>query len=415
MYKSAFIKAAIDRGFLNECNDLPALDALASEHAITCYVGFDCTSDSLHAGSLLPIMLLRLFQRSGHKPIVLMGGGTTKIGDPSGKDESRPLLDDAQIARNMEGIKNIFSRYLMFGDGPTDAIMVNNADWLDDLRYIWFLREFGKHFSVNRMLAFDSVKQRLERNQTLSFLEFNYMLLQSYDYLELSRRHGCVLQMGGSDQWGNILNGIEVIRRIDHKVVYGLTTSLLTTASGAKMGKTEHGAIWLNAERLSPYEYYQYWRNADDRDVGGFLRFFTELSINEIKRLEALEGADINEAKKVLAFEATKLCHGQDEADAAAETAKKTFEERDVGDALPTVEVAYHEFDMGIPIVDLLKRSGLVASKGEARRLIEQSGIYINDRTVTSTERTVTIADRRPDESIKLSVGKKRHLLVHVA
>ena len=313
-----FLKTATERGFIHQCTDEQALDELASKGPIRAYIGFDATADSLHAGSLVSIMLLRLLQRSGHKPIVLMGGGTTKVGDPSGKDEQRQLLDEAQIDANIQGIRRIFENFLTFGDGPTDAVMVNNADWLDGLQYIPFLREYGRHFSVNRMLGFDSVKLRLDREQPLSFLEFNYMVLQAYDFLELSRRQDCILQMGGSDQWGNIVAGIELTHKCDHRQLYGLTTPLLTTSSGAKMGKTASGAIWLNQERLSAYDYWQYWRNTEDADVGRFLKLFTDLPMDEIARLEALEGAEVNEAKKILANEATKLCHGEAAAAAAA-------------------------------------------------------------------------------------------------
>ncbi|MCH7796716.1 MAG: tyrosine--tRNA ligase, partial [Proteobacteria bacterium] len=379
---------------------------------IAAYIGFDCTADSLHVGSLVPIMMLRRLQRTGHKPIVLMGGGTSKIGDPSGKDETRQLLSDDEIAGNMAGIKRTFERFLSFGDGPTDAIMVDNADWLDGLNYVGFLREYGRHFSVNQMLAFDSVKLRLEREHHLSFLEFNYMVLQAYDFLELARRYDCVLQMGGSDQWGNIVSGIDLGRRLDRKTLFGLTSPLITTASGAKMGKTAMGAVWLNRERLSAYDYWQYWRNVEDADVGRFLRLFTELPEDEIARLEALKDAEINAAKKRLADEATKLCHGPAAAEAVAETARRTFEEGGLGDELPTIEVPRERLAQGIPAYELLRQSGLTASNGEARRLIKGGGGRINDATIDNEGRSVDLSDLGPDGIIKLSAGKKRHALV---
>ena len=377
-----------------------------------CYIGFDCTADSLHVGSLMPIMLLRWWQKSGHKPIVLMGGGTTKVGDPSGKDESRQLLSAAQIDDNMEGIKGVFSQFLSFGDGPTDAVMMNNADWLDGLSYIPFLREFGRHFSVNRMLGFDSVKLRLDREQPLSFLEFNYMVLQAYDFLELYRRTGCILQMGGSDQWGNIVSGIELGRRTDGASLFGLTSPLITTASGEKMGKTAGGAIWLNADRVSPYDYYQFWRNAADDDVGRFLRLFTTLPLEEIARLETLRGADINEAKKVLAREATALCHGADEAARAEDTARTTFEEGALGDDLPRYPLDRSALEAGIAAFDLMARAGLAASKADARRLIRGGGGRLNDRAFENEMQTVSLGDLTEDGIIKLSAGRKRHVIV---
>ena len=413
--RSEFLNAATDRGFIHQCTDSGALDELASKAPIRAYIGFDATADSLHAGSLVPIMLLRLLQRSGHKPIVLMGGGTTKVGDPSGKDEQRQLLDDARINANIQGIRRIFENFLSFGDGPTDAVMVNNADWLDDLQYIPFLREYGRHFSVNRMLGFDSVKLRLEREQPLSFLEFNYMVLQAYDFLELSRRQDCVLQMGGSDQWGNIVAGIELTHKCDHKQLYGLTTPLLTTSSGAKMGKTAAGAVWLNEERLSAYDYWQYWRNTEDADVGRFLRLFTDLPLDEIARLEALEGAEINEAKKILANEATRLCRGAAAADAAADTAAKTFEQGVIAEDLPTIEVATADLQAGIPAFELMRRAGLAGSNGEARRLIKGGGGRLNDVAIGDEVAQVTLADVNADGVIKLSAGKKRHALVRPA
>ena len=332
---SRFLETFVARGYLHQCTDLEGLDALALKQPITAYVGYDCTAPSLHVGSLISIMMLRLLQQSGHKPIVLIGGGTTRVGDPTGKDESRPLLTDVQINSNISGIRKVFEKFIKFGDGPTDAIMVNNADWLDQLNYIEFLRDFGTHFTINRMLTMDSVKLRLEREQPLTFLEFNYMLLQAYDFLELNRKHGCHLQMGGSDQWGNIVNGVDLGRRADGAHLFGLTTPLLTLASGKKMGKSESGAVWLNSDMLSPYEYWQYWRNVEDADVGRFLRLFTELPLDEIARLEALQGQELNEAKKILATQATAMAHGAEQAQQAAETARKTFEEGAIAEGLP--------------------------------------------------------------------------------
>jgi tyrosyl-tRNA synthetase len=410
--KSDFLRTLDERGFIHQISDAAGLDAKCQKGPIAAYIGFDCTADSLHVGSLVQIMLLRWLQKTGHKPVVLMGGGTTKIGDPSGKDESRQLLSEEQIAKNLAGIKSVFAKYLSFGDGPTGAIMANNADWLDRLAYIPFLREYGRHFTVNRMLTFDSVKLRLEREHPLTFIEFNYMVLQAYDFLELARRTGCVLQMGGSDQWGNIINGIELARRVDGRELYALTSPLLTTASGAKMGKTAQGAVWLNAERLSPYDFWQYWRNAEDADVGRFLRLFTELPMDEIARLEKLGGAEINDAKKVLATEVTRLAHGPDAAASAADTAKKTFEEHALGADLPVIEVARAELEKGIALFALLHRAGLAASGGEARRLVKGGGARINDEAADSETRPVTLADVTADGVIKLSAGKKRHALV---
>jgi tyrosyl-tRNA synthetase len=414
-YQSEFIQTIVDRGYLHQCTDLATLDmVLASEAPVVGYIGFDCTAPSLHVGSLVSIMLLRRLQRAGHKPIVLMGGGTTKIGDPSGRDEARKLLTDEYIATNMAGIKEVFSRFITFGDGPTDAIMVNNADWLDDLRYISFLRDYGRHFSVNRMLTFDSVRLRLEREQPLTFLEFNYMILQAYDFLELARRHYCVLQMGGSDQWGNIVNGVELARRIEARTLFGLTTPLLTTASGAKMGKTATGAVWLSDRLLSAYQYWQYWRNSDDADVGRLLRLFTELPLTEIERLERLEGAARNEAKIVLANEATALCHGAEAAAAAEATARKTFEEGSTGEDLPLVDVPGSELEAGVPAFELFRRAGLAASNSEARRLIKGGGARINNVVVESETQPVSTADLTANGSIKLSAGKKQHVLIRV-
>ncbi|MCA1941045.1 MAG: tyrosine--tRNA ligase [Caenispirillum bisanense] len=413
-FRSEFIRTVVERGYLHQCTDIEALDAKMQAGIVPAYIGFDCTADSLHVGSLIQIMLLRRLQQAGHKPVVLMGGGTTRIGDPSGRDEARQLLTDEKIAENMAGIKKVFAKYLTFGDGPTDAVMVNNADWLNGLQYIDFLRDYGRHFSINRMLTFESVKLRLEREHSLSFLEFNYMILQAYDFLELNRSRGVGLQMGGSDQWGNIVNGVELTRRCDGKEVFGLTSPLLTTASGAKMGKTASGAVWLNAERLSAYDYWQFWRNTEDADVGKFLRLFTELPLDEIARLEGLQGAEINDAKKVLADEVTRLCHGADAAEAARRTAEETFEKGGAGGDLPTVEVPRAELEAGVALVDLLVRLEMTASKGEARRLIKQGGARVNDAAVTDDAHTVTLAALDGDH-IKLSAGKKKHALVKPA
>ena len=397
---------------MHQCTDQVGLDQAASEGTITAYIGFDCTAPSLHVGSLMSIMLLRHLQRTGHRPIVLMGGGTTKVGDPSGKEETRQILSEDDITANMTGIKETFSQFLGFGDGPTDALMVNNADWLDSLEYIRFLREFGRHFSVNRMLAMDSVKLRLDREQPLSFLEFNYMILQAYDFLELSRRYDCVLQMGGSDQWGNIVNGVELGRRVDDRSLYGLTTPLFTTSSGAKMGKTAAGAVWLSQGMLSPYDYWQFWRNADDADVGRFMRLFTELPLDEIERLEKSVGEDVNEAKKILADEATRLCHGDKAARTAAETARNTFEGSGISENLPSVDIPRGELNDGIAVFDLLHRTGLCSSRGEARRLIKGGGGRVNDAVIRDEAQLITLEHLGPKGLIKLSAGKKRHALV---
>jgi tyrosyl-tRNA synthetase len=410
--KSDFLREAIARGFMHQCTDLDALDALASKGRLIAYIGFDLTASSLHVGSLVSIMLLRLMQRAGHKPIVLMGGGTTKVGDPSFRTEVRPMLSEADIAANKASIQRCFDSFLRFGQGATDAIMVDNADWLDNLNYMSFLRDYGRYFSVNRMLSFDSVKLRLEREQPLSFIEFNYMVLQAYDFLELSRRHGCRLQMGGSDQWGNIVNGVELGRRADDRELFGLTTPLITTASGAKMGKTASGAVWLNEDRLAAYDYWQYWRNTEDADVGRFLRLFTDLPLPEIARLETLQGAEINQAKIVLATEATALAHSRAAAEAAAETARRTFEQGGIGDELPVIDVARGELEQGIAAFDLFRRAGLAASNGEARRLIKGSGGRLNDATLADENQRITIKDLTGDGYIKLSAGKKRHALV---
>lgn len=411
--RSEFLSSFIARGYLHQCTDLEALDRKLLEKTVIAYIGFDCTAKSLHVGSLVQIMLLRLLQKSGHRPVVLLGGGTTKVGDPSGRDESRQLLSDQQIASNMAGIRAVFDKFLSFGDGPTDAILVNNADWLDGLQYIPFLRDFGRHFSVNRMLSFDSVKLRLDREQPLSFLEFNYMILQAYDFLELSRRHGCSLQMGGSDQWGNIVNGVELGRRVDGASLFGLTSPLITTATGAKMGKTAAGAVWLDPEMVSPWDYWQYWRNTADSDVGRFLRLFTELPLDEIRRLESLVGQELNHAKKVLASEATRMVHGEAAALAAEETARHTFEEHGAAAGLPTVEIPQSDLDSGIPIYELLVRAGLSASNGEGRRLVRQGGARLNDQIVKDENLRVSKAELDPSTGcIKLSFGKKKHALI---
>jgi tyrosyl-tRNA synthetase len=400
-YRSSLLRSLDERGYIHQLTDAEGLDALAQKQIVPGYIGFDATAPSLHVGSLIQIMILRRLQQAGHKPIVLMGGGTSKIGDPSFKDEARKLLTPEAINANIASIKRVFERFLSFGDGPSDAILLDNAEWLDRLEYIPFLREIGQHFSVNRMLSFDSVKLRMDREQSLSFLEFNYMILQGYDFLELSRRAGCRLQLGGSDQWGNIVNGIELCRRVDSTQVYGLTTPLITTADGGKMGKTEKGAIWLNADQLSPYDYWQYWRNAQDADVGKFLRRFTDLPLDEIERLEALGGAEINEAKKVLADAATAMAHGEEAAREAAETARRTFEEGSSGEALPTLRV-----EGEISLVDALIGLGLCASKNEARRLIAQGGARVEGE-VASEDVAITVA-----RDIRISAGRKKHGLL---
>ncbi len=410
--KSDFLRVMNDRGYIHQCTDIEGLDAYASEKKVVCYVGYDCTADSLHVGSLVSIMMLRWLQKTGHKPIVLMGGGTTRIGDPTGRDDARPVLTDEIIAKNMAGIKRVFQQFMTFGDGPTDAVMVNNADWLDKINYIEFLRDFGRHFSVNRMLSFDSVKLRLDREQSLSFLEFNYMILQAYDFVELQRKYGCVLQMGGSDQWGNIVNGVELGRRVDDSALFGLTTPLITSASGAKMGKTASGAVWLNEERLSAYDYYQFWRNTEDADVIKFMRLFTELTLEQIDEYAKLEGAAINDAKKILAFEAVKLCRGEEAALAAAETARKTFEEGVLADSLPTVEIAQADINAGIPAFDLFRRADLAKSGSEARRLVKGGGAKINDEKVDDENQIIGAEAIDETGVIKLSAGKKRHVLV---
>jgi len=410
--KPDFITICKERGFFHQCTDETALRELMQGQAVPAYIGFDCTAKSLHVGSLMQIMILRWLQKCGHKPIVLMGGGTTKVGDPSGKDESRKMLTDADIADNMNGIKRVFEQFLTFGNGPTDANMVNNADWLDGLNYIAFLRDYGRHFSVNRMLTMESVKQRLERESHLSFLEFNYMILQAYDFVELNRQYGCRLQIGGSDQWGNIVMGGELQRRLEGADVFGLTTPLLATASGAKMGKTASGAVWLDAQMLSPYDYWQFWRNTEDADVGRFLKLFTELKLQEI---DVLLSGNINDAKKRLATEATTLLHGADEAEKAAETARAIFEQGGVGASMPEVQVSESELTAGIPAFKLLVTAQLAASGGEARRLIKGNGAKLNDAPITAEDQVISLQDMTADGYIKLSAGKKKHVLIRAA
>jgi len=412
--KSDLLQSFVERGYLNQCTDLQGLDDLARQESIIGYIGFDCTADSLHVGSLIPIMLLRHMQRTGNKPIVLLGGGTTKIGDPSGRDQSRQLLSDEEIANNMASLKKSFEQYLVFGDGPTDAMIVNNGVWLNELNYVDFLRDYGRHFSVNKMLGFDSVKLRLEREQPLSFLEFNYMIFQAYDFLELSKRYGCVLQLGGSDQWGNIVNGVELGRRVESRTLYGLTSPLLETASGHKMGKTASGAIWLNRDRLSSYDYWQYWRNVEDSDVGRFLALFTDTPLDEVTRLSKLGGAEINEAKKILADRATALCHGADASERAGATAHATFDLGATGKDLPTIRVATAILTKGLNVVEAYKLAGLAQSNGEVRRLISQGGARLNDVPVASYEYSITISDANSEGFIKISSGKKRHALLCV-
>lgn len=411
MTKSGFLTEAKARGFVFQCTDETALDAALAQGSVAGYIGFDPTGNSLHVGHMVQIMLLRLLQKHGHKAVALLGGGTAKIGDPSFREEARQLMTNETIAENIAGIRRNIEPFLTFGDGPADAIMGNNADWLDKLGYIELLREIGPHFSINRMLSFDSVKSRLDREQGLTFLEFNYSILQSYDFRELNRRYGVNLQMGGSDQWGNIVSGVDLVRRTDGKTVYGLTAPLITTASGAKMGKTAKGAVWLTAERTSPFDYWQFWRNTEDADVGRFLKLFTDLPLDEVARLEALDGAEINEAKKILATEATALCHGRAAAEEAAETARRAFEEGIAADTLPTVMVAATELAAGIPAFALLVQAGMAASNGEARRLVRGGGARLNDVAFAEEGQIVTTADLR-DGALKLSVGRKNHKLI---
>ena len=413
MVQSLFIKTLQERGFIHQCTDLDALDTLMSKGVVPSYIGFDATADSLHVGSLLPIMMLRHLQNAGHKPVVLMGGGTTRVGDPTGKDVSRKMLTEDDIAKNMAGIKEIFEQFLSFGEGETDAVMVDNYDWLKNINYLEFLRDYGKHFTINRMLSFESVKLRLSREQPLSFLEFNYMLLQGYDFMHLQKEMNCSLQMGGSDQWGNIINGIELSRRVNSAEVYGLTTPLLTTASGGKMGKTEGGAVWLNKARLSDFDYWQFWRNTEDADVGRFLRLFTELPLDEIAKLEALEGADINSAKIVLANEATAMCRGVEASKLAQETANTTFAEGGLGADLLTIEKMQSEIDAGLGILAILTEFGFTASNGEARRQVQGGGVKINNVKIEDVNAKIT-ADDIIDGVLKVSLGKKKHGIVKV-
>ena len=411
-YTSSFLRVMSERNFIHQITDWTSLDTLLSEKNMVAYIGFDCTADSLHVGSLVQIMMLRYFQKCGHRPIVLMGGGTTKVGDPSGKDDARQLLNENEIEKNKQGIKTVFEKYLNFGDGPSDAIMCDNDEWLSGLEYVQFLRDYGRHFSVNRMLSFDSVKLRLDREQPLSFLEFNYMILQAYDFLELSRRFDCSLQMGGSDQWGNIVNGVELARRIDQKSVFGLTTPLVTTASGAKMGKSAQGAIWLNSDRLSPYDFWQYWRNTEDEDVGRFLKLFTELPLDEIARLSGLKGNELNEAKKILANEVTQLCHGRDAANSVAESARKTFEEGSIGQDLPFIIINKNDLEDGVWVIEAMRKLALIQSNGEGRRLIANGGVRVNDTVISDPEKQLNVSDITISGMIKLSAGKKRHALI---
>ena len=413
-FKSDFMQIVQERGMVHQCSDAARLDELLSTGTRTAYIGFDCTADSLHVGHLLQIMLLRWWQKTGHKPITLMGGGTTKVGDPSGRDETRQLLTPEQIDANMASIRKSFANYLTFGNGPTDAIMVNNAEWLDTLLYIPLLRDVGRHFSVNRMLTMDSVRLRLERDQPLTFLEFNYMILQSYDYVELHKRYNCILQMGGSDQWGNIIMGADLGRRMTGAELLALTSPLLATSSGAKMGKSVAGAVWLNPERLAPYDFWQYWRNAEDDDVGRFLKVFTDLPLDEIARLDALKGQEINEAKKVLATEVTALAHGKAAAEQAAETARRTFEEGEKADTLPTIQVPRTRLAAGIAAFELFHDAGLAASRTEARKLIKGGGGRLNDTPIASDTEIIDEGDLDTEGTLKLSAGRKRHVLVRV-
>jgi tyrosyl-tRNA synthetase len=411
-FKSDFLNVLQSRGFIHQVSDAPGLDELAAKGEVVAYVGYDCTASSLHVGHLLSIMMLHWLQETGNKPITLMGGGTTRVGDPSGRDETRKLLSYDEINANKDSIKTTFAKLLRFGTGKSDAVMADNAEWLTQLNYIEMLRDVGRHFSINRMLSMDSVKLRLDREQELSFIEFNYMILQSYDFVELARRYGCNLQMGGSDQWGNIVNGIDLGRRMGTHQLYALTCPLLATSSGAKMGKTAAGAVWLNADLLAPYDYWQFWRNAEDADVERFLKLFTMLPLDEITRLAALGGAEVNEAKKLLATEATALMHGREAALAAAETARRTFEEGAIAEDLPSVEVARSELDGGLGVLTAFVKAGLVASNGEARRQIKSGGLRVNDQVVTDEKMTLTPSQLTSEGVIKLSMGRKRHVLL---
>ena len=414
-FKSDFLRVLDERGFIHQISDETGLDQLFRKETVSAYIGFDPAAASLHAGGLIQIMMLHWMQQTGHRPVALMGGGTGMVGDPSFKEEARKLMTVETIQSNIDGIKKVFANYLNFGDGPRDALMVNNAEWLMPLNYLEFLRDVGQHFSVNRMLSFDSVKQGLEREQSLSFLEFNYMILQAYDFVELSKRYGLRLQMGGSDQWGNIINGIDLGHRLGTPQLYALTSPLLTTASGAKMGKSMSGAVWLNADMLSAYDFWQYWRNTEDADVGRFLKLYTTMPLDEVARLAALGGAEINEAKKVLATAVTALAHGRAAAEQAAETARKTFEEGALADTLPTVEIGSAEIEAGIGLLGLLVRAGLAGSNGEARRHVQGNAVRVNDQPVSDDRRVVGAADVTADGVVKLSVGKKKHVLVRPA
>jgi tyrosyl-tRNA synthetase len=414
-FKSDFLNILQERGFIHQCSDFEGLDALAAKGEAIAYVGYDCTAPSLHIGNYLTMMLLHWFQQSGNKPITLMGGGTTMVGDPSGKDETRAIRTVAEIEANKASIRGVFAKVLRYGEAKSDAIMLDNAEWLTKLNWIEMLRDVGKHFSVNRMLTMDSVRLRLEREQEMSFIEFNYMICQAYDFVELAKRTGCHLQMGGSDQWGNIIMGVDLGRRMGTHQLYALTTPLLTTASGAKMGKTAQGAVWLNADQFSPYDFWQYWRNTEDADVAKFLKLFTTLPMSEIKKLEALGGSEINEAKKVLATEATALLHGRDAANEAAETARRTFEEGELAESLPTVEIPRGELEAGIGVLNAFVKAGLVASNGEARRQIKGGGLRVNDESVADEKMALSAANLTPEGVIKLSFGKKKHVLLRPA
>ncbi|WP_234682745.1 tyrosine--tRNA ligase [Bradyrhizobium monzae] len=414
-FKSDFLNTLQERGFIHQCSDFEGLDALADKGEAIAYVGYDCTAPSLHIGNYLTMMLLHWFQQSGNKPITLMGGGTTMVGDPSGKDETRAIRTIAEIEANKASIRGVFAKVLRYGDGKSDAIMLDNAEWLTKLNWIEMLRDVGRHFSVNRMLSMDSVRLRLEREQEMSFIEFNYMICQAYDFVELAKRTGCHLQMGGSDQWGNIIMGVDLGRRMGTHQLFALTTPLLTTASGAKMGKTAQGAVWLNADQFSPYDFWQYWRNTEDADVAKFLKLFTTLPMSEIKKLEALGGSEINEAKKVLATEATALLHGRDAANEAAETARRTFEEGALAESLPTVEIPRGELEAGLGVLNAFVKAGLVASNGEARRQIKAGGLRVNDDAVTDEKMALSAANLTPEGVIKLSFGKKKHVLIKPA
>src|SRR6056300_418109 len=410
--KSDFVSMMMERGFLADCTDYQGLDEALMSGTKAGYIGFDATAKSLHVGSLIQIMMLRWLQKTGHKPITLMGGGTTKVGDPSFRADERPLLTEAQIDSNIAGIKKVFESYISYDDGPTGALMLNNAEWLDSLNYLDFLRDIGRHFSVNRMLSFESVKSRIDREQSLSFLEFNYMILQAYDFLELNRRYGCLFQMGGSDQWGNIVNGIDLTRRVLNHEIYGLTSQLMTTSDGKKMGKSQNGAVWLNADMLSPYEFWQFWRNTTDADVGRFLKLYTELPVDECDRLGALAGSEINDAKVILANEVTTLLHGADAAQTAEATAREVFEKGGVGDDLPTLTLSHDEIGDGVSVVQLIVKSGLVKSGKEAKRLIAENGAKLNDKPLTDGGLMITA--EALSSPIKLSAGKKRHALVQL-